>query len=104
MTQTTSTARSSFRFFVRLSQSSNSGGSSKFTKHERRKMEKPQKDQVIQALVQVALLEAKNILTHFAEIVAYLERQEYLAARGTMMEIQSQYQLLDAVLSAAARF
>ncbi len=67
-------------------------------------MNKPQRDQVIQALVQVALLEAKNILTHFAEIVAYLERQEYLAARGTMMEIQSQYQLLDAVLSAAARF
>jgi len=53
--------------------------------------------------VQVALLEAKNILTHFAEIVAYLERQEYLAARGTMMEIQNQYQLLDAVLAAAAR-
>jgi len=66
-------------------------------------MQKPQRDQVIQALTQVALLEAKNILTHFAEIVAYLERQEYLAARGTMMEMEGNYKLLDAVLSAAAR-
>lgn len=66
-------------------------------------MEKPQRDQVIQALTQVALLEAKSILPHFAEVVAYLERQEYLAARGTMMEIENQYKLLDAVLSAAAR-
>jgi len=66
-------------------------------------MNKPQRDQVIQALTQVALLEAKSILTLFAEIVAYLERQEYLAARGAMMEIQNQDQLLDAVLSAASR-
>ncbi|HET6842999.1 MAG TPA: hypothetical protein VFK06_15195 [Candidatus Angelobacter sp.] len=66
-------------------------------------MNKPQRDQLIQALTQAALLEAKSILVHFAEVVAYLERQEYLAARGTMMEIENQYILLHAVLSAAAR-
>jgi hypothetical protein len=66
-------------------------------------METPQKDQLMAALVLVALLEARELSVRVAEIIAHLQHKEHLAALGALHTVESHYKLLDAVLSAAAR-
>ncbi len=66
-------------------------------------MEIPRKDQLMTALVLVALLEARDLSVRIAEIIAHLQHKEHLAALGALQTVESQYKLLDAVLSAAAR-
>jgi hypothetical protein len=59
--------------------------------------------QLIEALVQVALLESKEISVRFAEIIAYLQKQEHLAALGTLAGLEEQFKFVDTVLKVAAR-
>jgi len=59
--------------------------------------------QLIEALTQVALLESKEVSVRFAEIIAYLQKQEHLAALGTLAGLEDQFRFLDTVLRTAAR-
>jgi hypothetical protein len=66
-------------------------------------MENLQQQQLLEALMQVALLESKALSVSIAEIVAYLQKKEHLAALGTFQALESQFKFLGAVLEAAAR-
>jgi hypothetical protein len=66
-------------------------------------MEQPQRQQCTAALVQVALIESKVISERITEIIAYLQRQEHLAALGTFQGLDEQFKFLGTVLEAAAR-
>jgi hypothetical protein len=54
-------------------------------------------------MVQVALIESKEISVRFAEIIAYLQKQEHLAALGTLAGLEEQLTFIDTVLKVAAR-
>jgi len=58
---------------------------------------------MIEALVQVALLESNEISVRFAEIIAYLQKQEHLAALGTLVGLEDHFKFVDTVLKVAAR-
>jgi hypothetical protein len=66
-------------------------------------MEKLQREQFTEALVQVALIESKAISVSLAEIIAYLQKKEHLAALGTFQGLDQQFKFLGTVLEAAAR-
>jgi len=66
-------------------------------------MEPLQRQQFTEALVQVALIESKAISVRLAEIIAYLQRKEHLAALGTFQGLAEQFTFLGTVLEAAAR-
>jgi len=66
-------------------------------------MDKIQQKQLIEALTQVALLESKEISVRFAEIIAYLQKQEHRAALGTLAGMEEQFKFIDTVLKTAAR-
>ena len=66
-------------------------------------MEKLQREQFIEALVQVALIESKAISVSIAEIIAYLQKKEHLAALGTFQGLDQQFKFLGTVLEATAR-
>ena len=61
------------------------------------------RQQLTEALVQVALIEAKAISVSLAEIIAYLQKKEHLAALGTFQGLDQQFKFLGTVLEAAAR-
>jgi hypothetical protein len=66
-------------------------------------MENLQQQQLVEALVQVALLESKALSVNIAEIIAYLQKKEHLAALGTFLALEPQFKFLGAVLAAAGR-
>jgi hypothetical protein len=66
-------------------------------------MDQIHKQQLIEALTQVALLESKRLYVRFAEIIAYLEKQEYLAALGTIAGLEDQFKFVETVLKVAAK-
>ena len=66
-------------------------------------MENLQQQQLLEALMQVALLESKMLSVSIAEIVAYLQKREHLAALGTFQALDNQFKFLGAVLEAAGR-
>jgi hypothetical protein len=66
-------------------------------------MDQLQRQQFTEALVQVALIESKAISVSLAEIIAYLQKKEHLAALGTFQGLDQQFKFLGTVLEAAAR-
>ena len=66
-------------------------------------MDQLQRQQLTEALVQVALIESKAISVSIAEIIAYLQKKEHLAALGTFQGLDHQFTFLGTVLEAAAR-
>lgn len=66
-------------------------------------MESLQQQQLVEALMQVALLESKALSVSIAEIVAYLQKKEHLAALGTFQALENQFKFLGTVLEAAGR-
>jgi len=66
-------------------------------------MEQLQKKQLTEALVQVALLESKEIAVNFAEIIAYLQKGNHLAALGALRGIEETFKFLGVALAAVAR-
>lgn len=66
-------------------------------------MDQIHQKQLTEALVQVALLESKEISVRFAEVIAYLQKQEHLAALGTLAGLEEQFKFVDTVLKVVAR-
>ena len=66
-------------------------------------MDRLQRDQCREALVQVALIESKALSVSLAEIIAYLQKKEHLAALGTFQGLDQQFKFLGTVLEAPAR-
>jgi hypothetical protein len=66
-------------------------------------MQKLEQQQLLEALMQVALLETKALSVGIAEIIAYLQKKEHLAALGTFQSIESKFRFLGTVLETAAR-
>ncbi len=66
-------------------------------------MEHLQQQQLMEALMQVALLESKTLSVSIAEIIAYLQKKEHLAALGTFQALENQFKFLGVVLEAAGR-
>lgn len=62
-----------------------------------------QRQQLVDALMQVALLESKTLSVSIAEIVAYLQKREHLAALGTFQSFENQFRFLGVVLEAAGK-
>ena len=53
--------------------------------------------------MQVALIEGKSLSVSFAEIIAYLQKKEHLAALGTFRGLDQKFKFLGTVLEATAR-
>jgi hypothetical protein len=66
-------------------------------------MEELQRKQLREALVQVALLESRALSVGIAEIIAYLQKNEHLAASGTFERLEGHFTFLGTVLHTAAR-
>src|SRR5437016_3284090 len=94
----TFTAISSCQLFGKRSASSKSGTPENCKRQERRKMDKIHQKQLMESLVQVALLEAKEISVGFAEVIEHLQKQEHLAALGALAGTEDQFRFLDTVL------
>lgn len=66
-------------------------------------MDQIHKQQLIEALVQVALLESKEISVRFAESIAHLQKQEHLAALGALSGLEEKFKFVETVLKVAAK-
>ena len=66
-------------------------------------MDQEQKQQMIDALVTAALLESKEVAVRFAEIIAYLQKRQHLAALGTLQGLEEHFEFVGVVLKVAAR-
>lgn len=66
-------------------------------------MEHLQEQQLLEALIEVALLESKAVSVGIAEMIAYLQKNEHLAAVGTFQGLESRFKFLGTVLEVAAR-
>jgi hypothetical protein len=66
-------------------------------------MEKLGQQQLLEALMQVALLETKALSVGIAEMIAYLQKQEHLAALGTFQGLEDKFKFLGTVLETASR-
>ena len=66
-------------------------------------MEQPQRQRCTEALIEVAMIEGKAIAVSLAEIIAYLQRDQHLAALGTFQGLDQKFRFLGTVLEAAAR-
>ena len=66
-------------------------------------MEKPEQQQLREALMQAALLESKALSVSIAEVIAYLQKKEHLAAAETFQTLQDKFKFLGTVLETAAR-
>jgi hypothetical protein len=66
-------------------------------------MEEKKKQTLVAALVQAALVYSREISVHMAEIIAYLQKQEHLAAVGTLEIVEEPFESLRTMLKAAAR-
>jgi hypothetical protein len=66
-------------------------------------MQKLEQPQLLEALMQVALLESKALSVGIAEMIAYLQKKEHLAALGMFQSLESKFKFLGTVLETAAR-
>lgn len=66
-------------------------------------MDEIQKSQLTRALTQVALIEAKELSIRFAEIIAYLQKQQHLPALGAFSGLEDQFKFVETVLKAASK-
>jgi hypothetical protein len=66
-------------------------------------MDELQRKQSSEALVQVALIESKALSVSLAEIIAYLQKKEHLAALRTFHGFDEKFRFLGTLLEAAAR-
>jgi len=66
-------------------------------------MEKLEQQQLLEALLQVALLESKALSVGIAEMIAYLQKKEHLAALGMFQSLENKFKFLGTVLETAAR-
>jgi hypothetical protein len=66
-------------------------------------MDRLQRQQLTEALTQVALIESKAVSVSLAEIIAYLQKKEHLDALGTLQGVDRRFKLLGTFLEAAAR-
>jgi hypothetical protein len=66
-------------------------------------MENLQEQQLREALIEVALLESRALSVGIAEIIAYLQKKEHLAALGTFQGLENKFKFLGTVLESAAR-
>jgi hypothetical protein len=64
-------------------------------------MDRLQAQQLKETLVQVALLECKELAVRFAEIIAHLQKQDHLTALGTLDGIEERIKFLTSVLTRA---
>jgi hypothetical protein len=62
-----------------------------------------QREQCREALIQVALIEGKALSVSLAEIIAYLQKNQHLAALGTFQGLDQKFEFLGTVLEATAR-
>jgi hypothetical protein len=62
-----------------------------------------EQQQLLEALMQVALLETKALSVGIAEMIAYLQKKEHLAALGTFQGLENKFKFLGTVLETAAR-
>lgn len=60
-------------------------------------------EQILDALIKVALMESRALTTGLAEIVGYLEERQRLAALGALRGLDEKFKFLGLVLDAAAR-
>jgi hypothetical protein len=66
-------------------------------------MDQIQKKKLTEALLQVALIESKEISVRFAEVIAYLQKQEHLAALGSFGGLEEKCKFIDTVLKVAPK-
>ena len=66
-------------------------------------MQELQEKQCTEALMQVALTEAKTMSVRLTEVIAFVQKKEHLAALGAFQGIQEQCRFLGTVLEVAAR-
>lgn len=66
-------------------------------------MEKHDRKDCTDALIKVALIESKSLSVSLAEIIAYLQKGEHLAALGTFQGLEDRFEFLGTMLKAAAR-
>lgn len=66
-------------------------------------MDQIQKGKLTEALLQVALIESKEVSVRFAEVIAHLQKQEHLAALGGLSGLEEKFKFIDTVLKVAAR-
>ena len=66
-------------------------------------MENLEQQRLLEALIEVALLESKTLSVGIAEIVAYLQKREHLPALGTFQGLENKFKFLGTVLESAAR-
>ena len=66
-------------------------------------MDEIQKSQLTQALTQAALIEAKELSIRFAEIIAYLQKQQHLPALGAFSGLEDQFKFIESLLKAASK-
>lgn len=66
-------------------------------------MENTEQQKLLEALMQAALLESKTLSVGMAEIIAYLQKKEHLAAAGTFQTLEDKFKFLGTVLETAAR-
>ena len=62
-----------------------------------------EQQQLLEALIQAALLESKALSVGMAETIAYLQKKEHLAALGTFQTLEDKFKFLGNVLETAAR-
>ena len=66
-------------------------------------MENLERQRLLEALIEVALLESKMLSVGIAEIVAYLQKTEHLPALGTFQGLENKFKFVGTVLETAAR-
>ena len=66
-------------------------------------MEKLEQQPLMDALIEVALLESKALSVSIAEIIAYLQKRKHLAALGTFQGLEDRLKFLGTVLGATGR-
>jgi hypothetical protein len=66
-------------------------------------MAQPQQQQFIDAVLQLGLIESKELSVGLAEIIGHLQRKEHLAALGTLRGLEEKFRFLGTVLEAGAR-
>jgi hypothetical protein len=66
-------------------------------------MEDPERQQLRESLIEVALRESNALSLGLAEIVAYLQKKEHLAALGTLQGLEDKFKFVGIVLETAAR-
>lgn len=66
-------------------------------------MEKHERKDCTDALIKVALVEGKALSVSLAEIIAYLQKGEHLAALGTFQGLEDRFAFLGTILKATSR-